>query len=181
MAIANTQTGWVNSDGLRVKFPADEKVLGTGGTFSAGIGHQHLTEFDIDYATVALGTGATTVYILDYDVVIPNGALIDRIEFQVGTAWDSASNDVALNFGLVKRSDFTTIVDADGLVDTMAKTAIDTAGALVRVDNESNATYAGALLDDGASTVAYDSVVCTFWENHVPTQGTGKLRIFWRG
>lgn len=180
MAISNTAPGWVNNDNLRVKFAAEEAVQGTGGTFSGRIGHQKITEYDVSYAAVARGTSATTVEILDYDVIIPDGAVIDKIEFQVGTAWDSASSDVALNFGLVKRSDFTTIVDADGLVDSLAKTAVDTPNALVVIYNEANSTGAGALLDD-TSPVAFDSVVCAFWENHAPTSGTGKLRIYWRG
>lgn len=178
MAIANTQAGWVNSDGLRVKFAGDEKVLAKGGTFSAGIGHEHITEFDIDYATVALGTSATNVYILDYDVYLPDGAVIDKVEFQVGTAWDSTSSDVTLNFGLVKRSDFTTIISATGLVAALPKAQIDTFGAVVPIYQEGAATYIGASV---GAALAFDSVVSCHWTNHAPTQGTGKLRIFWRG
>lgn len=180
MAITNTLPGWVNSDGLRVKFAAEEKVLGTGGTFATQIGHQKVTEFDVDYATVALGTDASNVVILDYDVILPNGAIIDKIEFQVGAAWDSVSSDVTINFGVVKRSDFTTIVDADGLAASITKAALDTPNALVQIYNEGSATFAGALLDDAAG-LAFDSVVCAFWAAHVPTSGTGKLRIYWRG
>lgn len=178
MAIANTLPGWVNQDGLRVKFAAEEAVQGTAGTFMGHIGHQKITEFDIDYATIALGTSSTNVVILDYDVVLPDGALIDKVEFQVGTAWDSVSSDVTLNFGLVRRSDFTTIVSATGLVAALAKSAIDTFGALVPIYQEGANTYIGASV---GAALAHDSVVCAHWTNHAPTQGTGKLRIYWRG
>lgn len=179
MAIANTNTGWVNADGQRVKFPGDgsSTTLGLGGTYEDQLGGQTVTSFAIDYAKVALGLTATNVYILDYDVVLPDTAVIDKIEFITGAAWTSASSDVALNFGIVKRSDFTSIVDADGLVDTLAFSVIDAAGETTSMTP--GGTYAGALMGVQAG-IGFDGVVCTFWENHVPTAGTGTLRIYWR-
>lgn len=179
MAIANTNTGWVNADGLRVKYPGDlsSTTQGLGGTFEDGLGSQHITSFAIDYAKVALGTTSTNVYILDYDVILPDTAVVDKVEFITGTAWTSASSDVALNFGLVKRSDFTTIVQADGIADSIAFGAVDAAGETTTI--LPGGTYSGNKLGVQAG-IGFDSVVCTFWENHVPTAGTGSLRIYWR-
>lgn len=180
MAITNTNTGWVNADGLRVKYPSDASstTVGLGGTYEDAIGSQNITSFKIDYDKVALGTADTSVYILDYDVVLPGTAVVDKVEFIVGTEWTSASSDVALNFGIVKRSDFTTIVDADGLVNTLAFASINgTPGETTTMIPGS--TSAGALMGVQAG-IGFDGVVCTYWENHVPTAGTGTLRIFWR-
>lgn len=174
----NTNNATVNADGLRTKYGIADWALGAGGEYRTNTSTRQ-TEFSIDYTTLALGTDGTHAYVLDYDVVLPAGAIIEKIEFQVGTAWASASSDVTLNFGTIQRSDFATIIDTDGLVDSLAKSVIDTENALVSISNEANATYAGALLDD-VGGLTFDSVVVGYWENHVPTAGTGKLRIMWR-
>lgn len=178
MAIANSTDGiWVNSDTLRVKFGRAEATLGTAGEFSEGVGNHHLSTFFVDYTQVAQGTTDTNVYILDYENVLPSTAVIDKVEFITGTAWAGAG-DVLLNFGIVRRSDFTTIVDADGIVNSLADDQIDTAGQVTVIDG-STATYAGALMGVQAG-IGHDGVVCTYFETSAPTAGTGRLRIYWR-
>lgn len=183
--VAPAQTPqWVNSDGLRVKFGKAEAEQSFGGEYKT-FGPQRMTEIYVDYAVAALGTDATHNVILDYDAIIPTGVSIERVEFHVTEAWDSTSNDVALNFGLLTRpaagSTAYAIVDADGLMDTVAKTVIDLVGNVVVTQAAGSypdiTTYAGALL--GAATSA-DNVVSCFWENHAPTTGAGLLRIFWK-
>ncbi len=179
MAIANSTDGiWVNSDGLRVKMTARaEAGLGTGGEYREGLGSHHLTSFDVDYAAVAQGLTDTNVYILDYHNYLPSTAIIDKVVFITGTAF-AAGGDVLLNFGIVKRSDFTTIVDADGIVNSLADDQIDTAGQVTVIDG-STATYAGALMGVQAG-IGYDGVVCTYFETTAPTSGNGTLHIYWR-
>ena len=176
----NTNRGWINGDGLRVKFPQDAIVVGKAGTYRTHTSTL-VTEIDVGYAQMALGTDGTHAVVLDYDTVLPVGASIEKCEFYVTTAWDSASSDVALNFGLIKRTDFTTIIDTDGLMDTVAKTVIDLAGNLVVTQAAGSypdiTTYAGALL---GTALSFDSVVVGYWENHAPTAGAGKLKIYWR-
>ena len=174
MAIANTTTGiWVNSDGLRIKFGAAEGVLGESGEYMVN-SSTHLTEYDIVYTDVAQGLTTTNVFILDYDTVFPDTAIIDKVEFVTGTAW---ATDTSIEFGFVKRSDFTTIVDADGLLDAFVVGARDAAGETTTV--LPGGTYAGALM--GVQTgIGFDSVLSTHWLGAAPTAGTGKLRIFWR-
>lgn len=178
MAIVNSTDGvWINSDGLRWKFGRAEAVQGTGGTYNEGPGSQNLTEFDVVYTQLTSAINDTNVVILDYDIVLPSTAVIDKVVFITGTAWAGAG-DVLLNFGLVRRSDFTTIVDADGIVNSIADDQIDTAGQVTVIDGPT-ATYAGALMGVQAG-VGHDSVVCAYWETNVPTAGTGKLQIYWR-
>ena len=174
MAIANTTTGiWVNDDGLRVKFGAAEGVLGIAGEYNE-LSSTHLTEYDIVYTDVAQGLTTTNVFILDYDTVFPAEAIIDKVEFVTGTAW---ATDTSIEFGFVKRSDFTTIVDCDGLVDALILGVRDAAGETTTITP--GGTYAGALMGVQAG-IGFDSVLCTNWLGAAPTAGTGKLRIFWR-
>jgi len=183
--VAPAQTPqWVNADGLRVKFGRAEAELGAGGEYST-LGPKRMSEFYVDYTVAALGTDATHNVILDYDMVFPAGAVIERCEFVVTEAWDSASSNVALNFGLLKRPGpgvtAYVIVDADGLMDSVAKTVIDLLGNVVVTESAGGypdiTTYAGVLLN---TALAEDSVVSCFWETNVPTTGAGYLRIYWR-
>jgi len=184
MAIANSTAGvWVNNDGLRVKFPPALVIKGIGGEYNE-MSSTHTSEFDIDFATLALGTSDTNVYIIDYDSVFPNGAVIEKVVWKVGTAWDSAGSAATLNVGLVGRAEtpdgptsFTTIVDADGIVAALAESVIDTTGAIVEIDKEGNATYAGALL---GTALTRDVVLSMNWNGAVPTVGTALMYVYWR-
>jgi hypothetical protein len=183
--VAPAQTPqWVNPDGLRVKFGRAEAELGVGGEFAYGAATRE-TQFYVDYTVAALGVDATHNVILDYDIVFPAGAVIEHCEFKVTEAWDSTSNNVALNFGLLKRpgpaATAYVIVDADGLMDSVAKTVIDLLGNSVHTESAGGypdiTTYAGVLMN---TVLAEDSVVSCFWENNAPTVGAGWLRIKWR-
>jgi hypothetical protein len=175
MTIANSVTGaWVNSDTLRVKFPTEEVKKSTGGEYR-NTTSQHISEFDVDYTQAALGTSATVVYILDYETVIPNTAVVEKIEFITGTAW---ATDTSISFGTVRRSDFTTIIDADGLVDALILAARDLAGETTVI--LPGGTYAGAQMGVQGINADYDCLVSVCFESgSAPTAGTGQLKIYW--
>jgi len=175
MTIANSVTGaWVNSDGLRVKFPSELVKKSTGGEYNA-LTSQHITEFDIDWTQAALGTSATVVYILDYEVVLPNTAVVEKIEFITGTAW---ATDTSISIGTVRRSDFTTIIDADGLVDALILAERNLAGETTVI--LPGGTYSGVLLGAQPLDATYDSLVSICFESgSAPTAGTGQLKIYW--
>ena len=174
MAIANSTTGvWVNNDGLRIEYGATEGQMGIAGEYNQ-LSSTHLTEYDIVYTDVAQGLTTTNVFILDYTTWFPAEAIIDKVEFVTGTAW---ATDTSIEFGFVKRSDFTTIVDADGLLDAFIVGARDAAGETTVV--LPGGTYAGALMGVQAG-IGFDSVLSTHWLGAAPTAGTGKLRIYWR-
>ena len=176
MAIANSTDGiWVNGDGLRQKFGRAEAVKGDSGEFSMP-SSQHMSSFDIDYTMAALGTSATTVYILDYDTVIPGSAVVEKIEFVTGTAW---ATDTSISIGVVRRSDFTTIIDADGLVDALILGVRDLAGETTVI--LPGGTYSGTLLGAQGLDATYDCVLCVCFESgSAPTAGTGELKVYWR-
>jgi hypothetical protein len=176
MTIANTTSGvWVNSDGLRVKFPPESVRKTNSGEFRANTS-THITEFDINYQMAALGTSATTVYILDYDTVFPKTSVIEKIEFVTGTAW---ATDTSISIGTVRHSDFTTIIDADGLVDALILAARDLAGETTVI--LPGGTYSGVLLGAQGLDTTYDAVLSVCFESgSAPTAGTGTLRVYWR-
>lgn len=182
----NVNPPYVNADGLMVKYPKTERLVGKAGQFSTMNGNVHILEFDVDYTDVALGTGATANWVLDYDNYLPDNVVVEKVEFVVTEAWDSASSDVALNFGTVSMPSTAgayTIVDADGLMNSVAKAALDTVGGTVIVSPDSGATpdwstYVGAQV--GLELTAGPYIVTTYWETHVPTSGHGKLRIYFR-
>lgn len=174
MAIANGTDGiWVNSDNLRVRFGRAEAVKGNSGEYRENTS-THVSEFDVDFSEVALGLTATNVFILDYDTVLPDTAIVEKIEFVTGTAW---ATDTDINFGTVKRSDFTSIHDADGLVAALILAARNVAGETTVI--LPGGTYAGALMGVQAG-IGFDAVVCTYWTGAAPTAGSGTLRIYWR-
>lgn len=168
----------LNADGLAVWYGINEDTVDRGGYVSTYTG-THLTEFNVDWTDMKLGTGATANYVLSYNTYIPKGAIITKCEFLVTSAWDSASSDVALNFGVIKQSDYT-IIDADGLMDSVAKTVVDLAGNVVVTQAAGSypdiTTYGGAEL---GTARADNNLVTCFWETHVPTQGAGILKVFW--
>jgi hypothetical protein len=183
--VAPAQTPqWVNADGLRVKFGKGEAELGYAGEYETDTSERML-EFFVHWSVVALGTDDTHSVILDYQTVIPEDAIITRAEFYVTEAWDSTSNDVALNFGTLTipaaGSTAYAIVDADGIMNTVAKTVIDLAGnrvAVIAAGSDPTSTYTGALLG-AVSSASANSVVSAYWENHAPTQGAGYLRVWY--
>lgn len=169
----------LNADGLMVWYGISEDTVDRGGYLSTCMG-VHCTEFNVGFADVALGTDQTHNFVLSYNTHLPKGAFLEKFEFYVTEVWASTSSDVTLNFGLIKQSDFS-IVDGDGIAAAIAKTAIDTAGAIIEgMPSDSlpaASTYAGALL--GTALTENDLVVCS-WGNHAPTAGAGTLKVFWR-
>lgn len=177
MAIANTVKPYVNADGLAHKYPQAEMLLGKAGEWNQ-FGNVHVTEIKWDYTLLALGTSSTNPYVLDFDAVIPASAVVNYVEFYTTTAWAGASG--TYNVGLVKRSDQSTIIDADGLVAAITVATLDTISTyrvILADSNVGTATYGGTLLD---STIGSDdALVCVNWDTTVPSAGAGSIRIGW--
>ena len=180
MTIVNTNPGWVNSDGLRVKFPTETKVKGTAGEYRVGTS-THVSEFELEYTDLTLALDSTNVFILDYDSVLPAGATIEKIEWRTDIIWDSAADAFTLDVGTVKASDFTTIDDQDGFLVALPQSVMDTLGTVhttvIGDSTPGTTTYAGTHLD---AALPFDSVVCANWDGAAPTVGKGTLRIYWR-
>lgn len=184
MTIMNSYVPYVNADTLAVKYPDLLKESGRGGEIG-GVHTTQILEVDIDYTDLttnvsAAPDSATEVVILDWNLYIPAGATIEKIEVATTTAWTSAGDGFKLNVGLVKKSDMSTIVDSDGLIDSLPELSnLDSPNTLLLIDNLQHTTGLGALLND-AAPIAFDSVLCTWWETEAPTAGVSKVRVFYR-
>lgn len=165
---------WINNDGLRVKFGVKEATLGRGGRYATpDAGGRAVTEWLVNFSDfVAAGSTDTTPMVVDFDAWLPKGVRIEAVEIVAETAWTSGGS-FAFNVGLVRKSDFTTVVDADGLINSLAITAADTAGE--RTYLTPGVTGAGALI---GTDLAHASVLAIYWETAAPTAGVAKIRVY---
>lgn len=184
MTIVNTNQPYVNDDGLAHKFPPLNTVKGIGGEIG-GIHETRMLSFSFDYTFFTTGNSEapdadTTVKVVDWNLWLPAGAIIEDIHILVGTAWTSAADGFLLDLGTVKKSDFETIIDADGLLASVPEAAVlDGENSKVRVNGEHETTYVGALLND-VGGIAEDSLLSMSYGGEAPTAGTATIRIYWR-
>lgn len=158
---------WTNSDGLYIRFGADEATLTTAGEYPSVTANMHVTEVEFDL--VDLGTAAA---IQANTAIIPSGATISKVEILMDTAATSAGS-AALNVGLI-RLDRSTAIDADGLVAALALASIDADGDVVELVQGS--TGHGALVgtvttNAGLITADYDTAAFT--------AGHARVRVYW--
>src|SRR6478736_826811 len=108
-----------NSDGLYLKFGTEKGVANTAGEYRTN-GALREVEFKLTLANL------TTANSIVSDVTeLPAGARIQEVEV-ITTAVAATGTSAALNVGVI-RLDRTTVVDADGLVEALAVTALDAA------------------------------------------------------
>lgn len=174
----NALVPFKNTDGLGVWYGANEDFSDRGHYIST-MGTEMVAEYDILSTDVKLGTDATHLFVLSYNTFIPKNAFVTHCQFlSTDGLWDSTSSDVTLNFGLIKRSDYT-IVSATGLMASIAKTVIDTAGAIINASTAdslpSSSTYVGASV---GTAMGQDNLVTAYWTGHAPTAGKGTLRVY---
>ena len=158
-------TIWTNADGLRVKFARDMVVSGQGGEYATS-GPQRLTEVTVDYTDIGSSSA-----VVDEHIFVPAGARIEKVEFVTETAFTSGGS-ATLDIGLVRTSDYSTAIDADGLVAAAALSTINAAG-------ETNtyiigATGVGALV---GTTLANEGSVVVNYGTAAFTAGKGRLVI----
>lgn len=168
------------ADGNLVYYGTTEDLVDRGQYLNTLAGNVHCAEFNVAYQDVALGTDTTHLFVLSYNVFIPKGAYVEKCEFYTSEVWDSASSDVTLNFGLIKQSDYT-IVSATGLMAAIAKSVIDTAGSTIEAvaadSLGSSVTYVGSQV---GVIAGQNNLVTCHWTAHVPTAGSGTLKVFYR-
>lgn len=148
---------WINNDGLRIKFGAEEGQAGAGGEYVT-TGPQRMVELTIADMT-ALGANAA---VQEHHVVIPKGARIEKVETITVTAITSGGA-AALNVGLVK-ADRSTELDFDGLIAAAAIATINAAGgsqSLVVGSTGAGALIGTTLAENGILTADYDTAAYT--------------------
>jgi hypothetical protein len=139
---------YLDNDGLLRKYGTESAEPVAGGEYCT-YGPLHEIEIKIDLTD--LGSSSAIVDGVD-NIFFPKNARIEEVEIVVHTAATSAGS-ATLDIGLVKASDRSTAIDADGLVAAMAKTALDAAGekTVLRVGG----TGAGALIGTTNSNIGH--------------------------
>lgn len=158
--------GWLNSDGLYVKYGTEEATPGILGEYrSTG----PLRQFEI---ILNLTTLASTDTILDYTTFLPKDAFIEKVEIETKTS-STSGGSATLSVGLYK-SDSTTAISATGLVSDLALATIGNAGTLTTLTLGS--TGAGAKI---GSTPGFPAFISAKYGTAAFTAGVVAIRVYW--
>lgn len=153
---------WINNDGLKIRYGADAAKAGTGGEYSMP-GSTHVVELVVEGTKLnAFGTAT----MLSDTVTIPNGVLLESVEFRVVEPFTSGGS-ATLTLGLYD-TDFSTAYDANGIDATIALTAIDAVNDTIACDG---ALVGTVLANNTPSVVSATAGTANF------TGGKGLLRI----
>ena len=147
---------WTNGDGLYLKFGTNEGTAGRGGEV-VNYGGTHIIEFELDLTVLATATQT----ILSDTVVIPNGALLEKVIITVEEV--SAGANANLDLGLVDQ-DRTTEIDFNGLLaasDGWHAADIGTIEEFVQGSTEHGALLGTVLTNTGLVTANADTAVFT--------------------
>ncbi len=154
-------TIWTNSDGLKVRLGLDQVKVAREGVTST-MGEDKEAIFDLDYAALpAVADGGVFINGVP-SVVIPAGSILRSATIITTTAFDSAGDAGTLTIGLSKPDG--TVIDADGIIATVAQTSINAAGKEVACN--------GALI---RTKLANDSCVTVTVGTAAFTAGRAKL------
>ena len=176
--------GWMNSDGLYVKFGGDEADLIKGGHMIDGA-NKHQLELIVDYtdllsATAAVLGSASVTTDGTFGITMPKGARIEAVETVVQAAFTSSGTigSATFVFGLKKASDRSTELDHDGFFTTAATgTVLGLATVGSRIYTVVGSTGAGALLGTNISENGVISVSNSAHATHPYTAGKLRVRI----
>jgi hypothetical protein len=111
---------YTNSDGLYLKYGTEKGVSTTAGEYRT-VGALREVEFKLTLTSLT-----TTPAIVSDVTELPAGARIQEVEV-ITTTVATTGSSAALNVGTIQLNR-TTTVDADGLVEALAVTALDAAG-----------------------------------------------------
>lgn len=158
--------GWLNNDGLYVKFGTEEGDVGILGEYRS-TGPLRMSEINLDLTTLA-----STDTILDYTTYLPKDAFIEKVEIETKTS-STSGGSATLSVGLYK-SDGTTAISATGLVSALALATIGNAGTLTTLTLGS--TSAGAKI---GSTPGFPAYFSAKYGTAAFTAGVVAIRVYW--
>lgn len=170
---------WLNSDGLYIRYGADEADNAIGGVKN-NVDGEHEVEFELAFNDFNTATPSLPLRSDSFGLVIPKGARIEEIETIVQTAFTS-SGTVGLAtvvLGLKQASDRSTELDHDGFTTTAATgTVLGIATVGTKTVTRVGSTGAGALL---GTTLANNGVLVASNSAHAThplTAGVLKVRV----
>jgi hypothetical protein len=156
---------WVNSDGLRVWFGTDEaknaKVVE-----SSSDGQSRVVEIRYDHSWVP--TVAQNSQVIDYNYVLPAGAVISSVEILPYEDSASGGNAETINVGITDADGGSNITDVDALVVEATQAEFNAGGTNVT-------GWVGTRVN---GTPLQEAAVLT-WEinGEQPTAGAGLIRV----
>lgn len=172
---------WLNSDGLYVKFGADEAAVARGGTLLQA-GDIHAVEFDLSYADCLSATasvvGSVGASNGAYGIMVPKGARILGTEFLTTKAWLSSGTigSATLLLGLNKWSDYTVTLDVDAFTAAgFVGSRFDAVGerTYVEIGTTGVGSSVGTTLSENGVVIVANSAHAS----HPYTDGKMKVRI----
>jgi hypothetical protein len=158
---------WLNSDSLYLKFGTDKATANIGGEYR-NYGDEREVEF-----TITLSGLTETETPLSDQVFLPAGARISAIEVLTTTA---AATGAAIDLGLIK-TDRTTEIDYNGLLDAYTTAKMDAAGErnVYQSSGDVAGAAAGALLGTNLAFTGY--VTCSRTTATAFTAGVIRVKI----
>lgn len=170
---------WLNSDGLYIRYGADEADNAIGGVKS-NINGVYEVEFDLPFSEFDSATPSLPHSTDSFGLVIPKGARIEEIETIILTAFTSSGTvgSATVVLGLKQASDRSTELDHDGFTTssfTGTAASIATVGhkTFVRAGGTGAGALLGTTLSQNGVLVASNSAHAT----HPLTAGLVKVRI----
>lgn len=162
---------WLNSDGLYIKYGTDAGVSPSRGGVYEVDGPEQLAEVEIDLTELT-----ATETIINDALVIPSGAMINRIEVLTEVA---AATGTAIDVGFMKL-DRTTEIDYDGLLAAFATATMNSVGEITKFTKGNSVpasiTTQGALV--GAVTTYPGLISASRTDATAFTAGRVKIRIW---
>lgn len=172
---------WTNSDGLYVKFGAEEVAVSRGGEYATDVAGDVVFEFSVNYtdllsatATILGDLGSETG---SFGVRIPKGLFVKEVEVLTAAAFTSSGTigSATMVMGLI-REDRSTTYDVDGFTTTSFVGGVfDAAGetTTVRVGSTGAGAFIGtSLANDGLVVVANSAHA-----SHPLTAGRAIVRV----
>jgi hypothetical protein len=146
-------------------------VRTTSNQYGAVQGDEVVKFVSLEFTAPSTGIAAAAWAVNGLDVVIPAGAIFQKADVIVETAFDALT---ALTIGTYLASDGTTAIDADGLVTAAASalTTIDAVGDRLVGSGAQLATGTAGL---GATTAK--SVIRVLYTGSAPTVGKARLLV----
>lgn len=169
---------WTNSDGLYIRYGADEAEVAKGGQYSTD-GSLHEVEAVLPYSDFASATPGLPSSSDSFGIVIPKGARIEEIETVVETAFTSSGTIGSSTFVVgFKKNDRSTELDHDGLLTSSATgTVLGLATVGTKTVTRIGSTGAGALIGTNLSengTLVFSN---SAHASHPHTAGKIRVRI----
>lgn len=156
---------WIN-DGLERKFGTERTAINPLGEYKF-LGPQRIIAIDFSYTD--LPAVASNSVIINDNLSLPKGAVVEKVEIFCPVDFDSSGDSMTLNVGWVD-TDRTNGLDVDALVVAATQAELITGG-------ENVAGWVGAEVGGVPTT----TVKILTWEvdSQAATAGKGSIRIFY--